>query len=124
MAARRQQELEEAGLLDSIAARQRETHQADHQAQLTRNQDLQKLELEQLSARVEAAALHAQAVSPRLVQALERLGDEQLLCALSENFADMAAVEGRGLLETARKFLDFVPAGVLPVLKSGEEDAA
>ena len=33
--------------------------------------------------------------------------------------AGLAAVEARGLLETARKYLDFVPQSSLPVLKGG-----
>jgi hypothetical protein len=59
----------------------------------------------------------AQAYSPQLVLALNRLGDEQLLSALAQNFGELAAVEGRGLLETAKKFLDFAPATLLPMLK-------
>ena len=57
------------------------------------------------------------------MQALHRLGDQQLLTALSENFGELAAVEGRGLLETERKFLDFVPTSALPVIRAKGGDA-
>lgn len=62
----------------------------------------------------------AEAFSPQLVAALTRLGDTQLLSALSENFGELAAVEGKGLLEVAKKFLDFnATAAVIPTLKNG-----
>ena len=57
------------------------------------------------------------AETPELIAAVTRLGDAQLLSSLSANFGELAAVEGRGLLETARKFLDFVPQTSLPMLK-------
>ena len=59
--------------------------------------------------------------SPHLVEALNRLGDEQLLGALASNFAELAAVEGRGLLETTHKFLNFAPATLLPTLRDQKE---
>jgi major vault protein len=76
----------------------------------------QSLALEDLRARVDGATRAAEAWSPNLVQALHRLGDQQLLTALSENFGELAAVEGRGLLETARKVLDFLPSSAAPTL--------
>ena len=42
-----------------------------------------------------------------------------MISALTENFSELAAVEGRGVLETARKFLDFVPSSLVPQLRSG-----
>lgn len=86
----------------------------EHQAELARQADLLELRTRELAARVDASTKHANAFSPHLVEAIQRLGDEELLGRLSENFSELAAVEGRGLLETARKFLDFVPSGYLP----------
>lgn len=117
MQLQRRQELEEAALQSEIAERRRTTRQAEHGLELQVKQDQQRLVLEELRARVQGAVEQAQAYSPQLVLALNRLGDEQLLSALAKNFGELAAVEGRGLLETAKKFLDFAPATLLPMLK-------
>jgi major vault protein len=79
----------------------------------------QQLELVVLNAQTEARVRQAQALSPDLTAAITRLGDSQLLSSLASNFGELAAVEGKGLLETARKFLDFVPHGAMPTLRSG-----
>lgn len=110
-AQRAQAELE--GWLHSRALERRE---AEATQDLERARQAQALELEALSARVEGAVRAAQAFEPQLVEALRRLGDQQLLGALSQNFGELAAVEGRGLLETARRYLDFVPAALVPRL--------
>ncbi len=112
----RARERRDAALMAEVRAQKIEMELAAHQAQLTRRADLQRLELERLRADVEGAVHKAQAFSPHLVEALHRLGDEALLGSLSANFSELAAVEGRGLLETARKFLDFVPSTMMPTL--------
>jgi major vault protein len=90
------------------------------------NEDLSELERRQgleavfLIAQTDARVRQAQALSPDLTAALTRLGDSQLLASLSENFGELAAVEGRGLLETARKFLDFAPVTSFPALRGSE----
>lgn len=86
-------------------------------ATLQEHEQRQALELQALSATTEARVRSAQAVSPELAASLTRLGDTQVLSALAENFGELAAVEGRGLLETARRFLDIVPSTSLPVLR-------
>lgn len=77
----------------------------------------QALELEALAARVDGAVRAAQAFDPHLVQAIHRLGDQQLLGALAENFGELASIQGQGLLQTARRFLDFAPSTLVPVLR-------
>ncbi len=84
--------------------------------QLERTQR-QGLDLALLAAQTTARVTQAQAFSPDLTASLQRLGDAQLLSSLAENFGELAAVEGKGLLETARKFLDFVPQASMPVLR-------
>jgi len=83
----------------------------------------QGIELAFLQAQTDARVRQAEALSPELSAALTRLGDSQLLSSLADNFGELAAVEGRGLLETARKFLDFVPNTALPVMRSRVSDA-
>ncbi|MBI1946078.1 MAG: hypothetical protein HYS27_10300 [Deltaproteobacteria bacterium] len=95
----------------------------ESEAALLERQREQELELARLREQTEAAVRQAGAFSPDLVAALTRLGDTQLLSALSANFGELAAVEGRGLLETARKFLDFVPQTALPVLRTAKPAA-
>jgi major vault protein len=97
----------------SLQARERET-----QVDLAELDRRQQLELALLQAQTEARVRQAQALSPDLTAAITRLGDSQLLSSLATNFGELAAVEGKGLLETARKFLDFVPSGALPTLRS------
>lgn len=99
----------------------RAADRADHEAQLARRREAQALELEALAARVEGAVRAAQAFDPHLVAAVNRLGDQQLAAALAENFGELAAVQGQGLLQTARKFLDFVPSTLMPQLQSRPE---
>ena len=86
-------------------------------ADLMERQRAQELDVALLQAQTEARVAQAAAVSPELTAAITRLGDSQLLSHLAENFGELAAVEGRGLLETARKFLDFVPGTQLPMLR-------
>ena len=73
---------------------------------------------------MDAAVRASQAFSPQLVSAVNRLGDQALLERMAENFGELAAVEGRGLLETARRYLDFVPQTLMPVLQPPPEEPA
>jgi major vault protein len=95
-----------------LTARERESV-----ADLVELERRQGLETTFLVAQTDARVRQAQALSPELSASLTRLGDAQLLSSLAENFGELAAVEARGLLETARKYLDFVPQSSLPVLK-------
>lgn len=117
----RAEQLEDAARRLEIETKALESEAAQHQMFVTKKGDLQRLEIERVEAQVRGAVAQAQAFSPQLVAALDQLGSQQLLAALSENFGELAAVEGRGLLETARKYLDFVPARVLPVLGGGSD---
>jgi major vault protein len=114
----RARELQDAELAAKIATTRLEADRATHEMALQRKEDFQVLALKAHDARVEGTVKQAQAYSPHLVETLRRLSDTQLLGELSENFSELAAVEGRGVLETARKFLDFVPASVVPTLRS------
>ncbi len=96
-----------------LLAREKETA-----AELMELEKRQSIETTLLQAQTEARVRQAEALSPELTAALTRLGDSQLLSALAENFGELAGVEARGLLETARKYLDFVPQSSLPVLRS------
>lgn len=116
-------ELKAAQDLTAVIEQTMAGRKMEHEAELAQQTNLLELRTKELQARVDAATKHAQAYSPHLVEAIQRLGDEELLGKLSDNFSELAAVEGRGLLETARKFLDFVPAGYLPHL-NGNADAA
>ncbi|MCB9741597.1 MAG: hypothetical protein H6740_03215, partial [Alphaproteobacteria bacterium] len=107
----------QAALQVELAAKALESRAAESEAELARRAALQALELEALTARVDGAVRTAQAFDPQLAYAIHRLGDQELMSKLAENFGELAAVEGRGLLETARRFLDFMPATALPTLK-------
>lgn len=96
-----------------LAAREKES--VVDLAELERRQ---QLEATFLQAQTDARVRQAQALSPDLTAALTRLGDSQLLSSLADNFGELAAVEGKGLLETARKFLDFVPQSSMPTLRA------
>lgn len=98
-----------------------EMRRQEDSADLMHRGELQELHLTELEARARATVAQAQAFSPQLVEALNRLGDEQFLAALAQNFGELAAVEGKGLLETARKFLDFIPSSVVPTLRAHHE---
>ncbi len=100
-----------------VRAIRRTARESDSAVELAELQHRQTLEMELLRASTEARVRQASAVSPELSAALTRLGDTQLLSALAENFGELAAVEGRGLLETARKFLDVMPQGSLPIVR-------
>jgi major vault protein len=89
----------------------------EQEAQLQHRAATQTLDVALLGAKIDGAVRQAQAYSPDLVAALQRLTDAQLLSSLAANFGELAAVEGKGLLETARKFLDFVPHSSLPALR-------
>ncbi|MCK6551894.1 hypothetical protein L6R52_39035, partial [Myxococcota bacterium] len=120
----REAALEDATLALGVTERRLAVLSAERTAELTHRRSLQGLELEALDARVRAATAHAEAVGPQLVEALRRLSDDALMSTVAENFGELAAVEGRGLLETARRYLDFAPAHVLPVLRQVSDGAA
>ena len=116
------QQKREAELLDAeqegaVRLKKLEARAKETDADLDERARRQQLELGMLREHVEAAVRQGAAFSPELIAAVTRLGDAQLLSSLSANFGELAAVEGRGLLETARKFLDFVPNTSLPMLK-------
>lgn len=96
----------------------------ENAADLAECAERQQLDTALLAAQTSARVAQATAFSPDLTAALQRLGDAQLLSSLAENFGELAAVEGKGLLETARKFLDFVPQSSLPVLRGPAGRAA
>ena len=118
LAVARMAEQDDAAAAFKVAQEQLHTLMARHELELRQRTDRQVLELQAMEARVAGAVKQAQAFSPELTAALLRLGDAQLLSSLAENFGGLAAVEGKALLETARKFLDFVPGSMLPVLKA------
>ena len=88
-----------------------------HDEEVRRQSEFQSLRLASESAHIEGMVKQAEAFSPHLVETLRQLGDERLLASLSENFSEIAAIEGKGILETAHKFLDFMPTTFTPRLK-------
>jgi len=109
-----------------IAKMKQDIAAAEHQLQLSIQSDHQVLREKDLRAKVDAVVSQAQAFSPELTSALNRLGDAHLLSSLAENFGELAAVEGKGLLEMAKKYLDFSTAArLLPGLReeASEEES-
>jgi major vault protein len=95
----------------------------DHDLEVKRKADMQALNVAYLKEKVDGAVKQAEAFSPHIVEAVKRLGDAQLLSALAENFGELAAIEGKGLLATANKFLDFRHTGaMIPMLKESDSD--
>jgi major vault protein len=108
-----------------ISSLKRDIQKAQHETDLLVQSDHQALREKDLRAKVEAVVSQAKAFSPELTAALNRLGDAQALASLAENFGELAAVEGKGLLEMAKKYLDFGTASrLLPSLKEGEEESS
>lgn len=101
-----------------IQSIRRQTKEKDHELELKRKADLQQLNVAYLEKKVDGAVKQAQAFTPHVVEAVKRLGDAQLLSSLAENFGELAAIEGKGLLAVANKFLDFKRTGaMIPMLK-------
>jgi len=120
---KRSSEIADAAREGEVREQRLLTQAREAEVALLERQRQQELELARLREQTEAAVRQAGAFSPELVAALTRLGDAQLLSALSANFGELAAVEGRGLLETARKFLDFMPQTAVPVLRTAKPAA-
>jgi hypothetical protein len=114
---KREAELRDAADDAAIKLARLEARNREVEAELIERSRRQQLDIAYMREQVEAAVKQAGAFSPELIAAVTRLGDAQLLTALSANFGELAAVEGKGLLETAKKFLDFVPHTSLPMLK-------
>jgi major vault protein len=106
-----------AELDTTIKGIKRTDKEAEHRMRLEHKSQWQDLSIQEFNTRVEGAVRQGAAFSPHLVTALNRMGDEQFLTALTENFSELAAVEGRGILATAKKFMDFIPANFAPQLK-------
>lgn len=100
-----------------VVGKQTETEQLRHQAALLRQKEEQQLRLQAVEAQTSAIVQQANAISPHLTSALERLADEQLLSSLAGGFGEFAAAKGVGLLETAKQFFDFLPDDKLQVFK-------
>lgn len=120
----RAHELEDVARKVAVRNQELQGEAAVHKQDISRQEELQRLELERVGAQVQAAVAQAQAFSPHLVASLDRLSDQRMLGTLAEGFSELAAVEGRGLLETARKYLDFVPAGIMPTLNYRDSDTS
>jgi len=114
----RAREQRDAELTSTIRRIKLEADLEAHDAQVKRKREMQLVELERLAAEVDGAVKQASAFSPQLVAVLQRLGDEHFVASMSQNFSELAAVEGRGVLETARKFLDFIPSSMVPQLRA------
>ena len=114
---KRDAELRDAEQESLVKIKKLEVREREVSADLGERERRQLIDLALMREQVEAAVRQGAAFSPELIAAVTRLGDSQLLSALSANFGELAAVEGRGLLETARKFLDFVPSTSLQMLK-------
>ena len=114
---KREAELKDAEQEALVKLKKLEVKAKEIDADLLERERRQLIDVALMREQVESAARQGAAFSPELIAAVTRLGDAQLLSALSKNFGELAAVEGRGLLETARKFLDFVPSTSLPMLK-------
>jgi major vault protein len=107
----------------ALQAKRREARERDHELELKRKGDMQQLNVAYLKEKVDGAVKQANAFSPHVVEAVKRLGDAQLLSSLAENFGELAAIEGKGLLAVANKFLDFKHTGaMIPMLKEQPED--
>lgn len=117
-----EQELSSVQTDSEVRALRLATKAKEAAAEIDELEQRQRLEVAFLLAHTDARVRQAQAVSPELSASLQRLGDAQLLSSLSANFGELAAVEGRGLLETAKKFLDFAPAPLFPQLKRGDAE--
>ena len=93
--------------------------QKDHEMEVKRKGDMQELNVAYLQEKVAGAVKQAEAFSPHIVEAVKRLGDAQLLSSLAENFGELAAIEGKGLLAVAGRYLDFKHTGaMIPMLKN------
>lgn len=118
---RKQRELTTTSAVEhelSIQEKKRESKVKDHQLEMQHKTDQQKLNITYLKEKVDGAVKQAGAFSPHIVEAVKRLGDAQLLSSLAENFGELAAIEGKGLLAVANKFLDFKHTGaMIPMLK-------
>ncbi len=112
----RQAEIEQLAARETVVVKQLELKDRIHAQHMTEEQARMKLWLEELEGRTIAAERHATAFTPELVHAVNRLADEAVLRDIAENFSEIAAIEGKGLLETARKFLDFTAISSLPRL--------
>jgi major vault protein len=106
-----------------VQEKQLEIDQKDHALVLRKKSDFQDLNVAYLQEKVNGAVKQAGAFTPHIVEAVHRLGDVQLLSSLAENFGELAALEGKGLLATVTKFLDFKHTGaVIPMLKDPKGD--
>lgn len=122
---KRAEELADAERELSIRTKRLEISGAENDADMGQRQAMQALALEDLRARVQGAIEQAKAYSPELIQAINRLGDVQLLSSIAENFGELATIQGKGLLETAKKVLDFdTTAHLLPSIANGKNGHA
>jgi major vault protein len=122
---REQRDLADAASIEhelAMQERRRVAKVRDHELEMKRKSDQQELNIAYLKEKVEGAVKQANAFSPHIVEAVKRLGDAQLLSSLAENFGELAAIEGKGLLAVANKFLDFKHTGaMIPMLKEQPE---
>jgi major vault protein len=120
-AQRREMELSNQEALNLVNTKRLETDRETHEFRMQKAQEEQVMNISMLEAKVSAAKEAAAAWSPQLVQAIETATGRKFLGDLAEGFSELAAVEGRGLLSTAQKFLDFVPTHMVPTLRKNVE---
>jgi major vault protein len=102
-----------------------EVDRLQHSLAIEKDTQRQELSIVLIDKAAESAVKISKAWSPHLVHALEQASSRQLLGELSENFSELGAVEGKGILEIARKFFDFVPinGNLMPVLRNDSDES-
>jgi major vault protein len=89
---------------------------AQHKQNMEHLNEELKIHILRMQNEVEASTKIAYAFTPNMVQAINNLKDATVLESLSENFKDLAILQGQGILATATRFLDIIPQGLLDSL--------
>lgn len=116
LAIKQKNQLEEAQDKKKISDAELAIEDAAHKQEITHLRASLDVQIAQLQSETEAATKIAQVFTPDMIQAINNLKDATVIEALSENFKDLAILQGQGVFATASRFLDMIPKSFLDSL--------
>lgn len=107
--AEKESEIEIQRLRETLLEKENALNRAAYEFALEKQKNEQALHLAALQAKTDNMAQLAAAFSPQLIDALNTLSDKQTMLGLTAHLSELAVIEGKGITEVAKKFLDFLP---------------
>ena len=92
-----------------ITSKEIENNNLVHAAKVSHEKDFQAIEIDRLNSQTEAAVKQATCVQPELAHSMNMFRETLLIESLAKGFGNLAVIEGKGIVKTAKDFFDMLP---------------